>query len=160
MLYAKVDADGTPLEVPISESKLRSLFPHVILPAVLTADSLKAISYEMVDLNDEVQKREPMHILRSSIPVRGTDGKLIRVMENVPLSEGYLKSLWATVRIRRDNALRNIVDKINPMRWEALTDAEKDEVKKFRKDLLNITEQNEDPQSIVWPPVPECIKIK
>lgn len=58
------------------------------------------------------------------------------------------------VRARRDNLLKETVDSVNPMRWEALSDEQKDAWRVYRQALLDVPQQEGFPTNIVWPEEP------
>lgn len=60
-------------------------------------------------------------------------------------------------RLKRDEALRNYVDTMNPMRWETLSEVEKSEWRAFRQALLDIPQQAGFPDNIEWPNLPSFI---
>lgn len=59
------------------------------------------------------------------------------------------------IRSTRDNLLSQDVDKINAIRWEALTEEKKEEWRVYRQALLDITLQQTFPLEVVWPTKPE-----
>lgn len=62
----------------------------------------------------------------------------------------------ATVREQRNLLLSTEVDPIvsNPLRWAELTGDEQFEWTQYRTDLLNVTDQDGFPQTVVWPTPP------
>lgn len=54
-------------------------------------------------------------------------------------------------RHKRNNLLKQSVDRINPLRWETYTEQEKAQWTTYRKALLDIPEQSGFPRNIVWP---------
>lgn len=59
--------------------------------------------------------------------------------------------LTREARAKRDNLLKETVDSVNPMRWELLTDAQKDAWRAYRQALLDIPQQDGFPWNIEWP---------
>lgn len=57
----------------------------------------------------------------------------------------------AQVRSERDQRLKNECDCINPMRWETMTDAQKDLARAHRLALLDVPNQPGFPWSVTWP---------
>lgn len=55
------------------------------------------------------------------------------------------------VRSERDQRLRAECDCINPMRWETMTDAQKDLARAHRLALLDVPNQPGFPWSVTWP---------
>lgn len=64
-----------------------------------------------------------------------------------------LKELAKQARARRDNLLKTEVDAMNPMRWEALTEEQKEAWRAYRQALLDVPQQEGFPTSIIWPEV-------
>lgn len=58
------------------------------------------------------------------------------------------------MRAKRDRLLRDNVDAINPMRWETMTEEEKDEWRTYRAALLDVPQQKSFPFAIDWPETP------
>lgn len=58
------------------------------------------------------------------------------------------------VRVDRDNLLR-LVDRFNPIWWEALTFEQRDAWRDYRQALLDVPQQEGFPYSIQWPERPE-----
>jgi len=73
------------------------------------------------------------------------------------LSEDNLtaQELADRARAQRDTLLREVVDSMNPMRWEAMTDTQKDAWRAYRQALLDVPQQEGFPMTIVWPEVPD-----
>lgn len=61
------------------------------------------------------------------------------------------------VREQRLFLLRTEVDAINAMRWETLSEENKEKWRTYRQELLDITDQTGFPWNIVWPKKPEEI---
>jgi hypothetical protein len=47
------------------------------------------------------------------------------------------------------------VDSVNPIRWESLTQQQKDELIAYRQELLDIPQQVGFPVTIIWPDPPQ-----
>lgn len=78
----------------------------------------------------------------------------------IELTEGEFgiyqeEKIGIAIRARRDNLLKEVVDSVNPMRWEVLTDAQKDAWRAYRQALLDIPQQEGFPTTITWPTRPE-----
>lgn len=65
-----------------------------------------------------------------------------------------MERLTREARAKRDNLLKETVDSVNPMRWEALTDTQKDAWRAYRQALLDVPQQEGFPMNIVWPVIP------
>jgi hypothetical protein len=62
--------------------------------------------------------------------------------------------LTREARARRNTLLKEVVDSVNPMRWEVLTDTQKDAWRAYRQALLDVPQQEGFPNNIVWPEAP------
>lgn len=62
--------------------------------------------------------------------------------------------LTREARARRDTLLKETVDSVNPMRWEAMSDEQKDAWRAYRQALLDVPQQEGFPTNIVWPEAP------
>ena len=62
--------------------------------------------------------------------------------------------LTREARARRDYLLKETVDSVNPMRWEALTELKKDAWRAYRQALLDVPQQERFPTNISWPEAP------
>lgn len=58
-------------------------------------------------------------------------------------------------RAKRDALLQTTIDAMNPMRWETLTELQKDAWRTYRQALLDVPQQEGFPTNIVWPEVPD-----
>lgn len=67
-----------------------------------------------------------------------------------------IQRLTREARARRDTLLKETVDSVNPMRWEALTDEQKDAWRAYRQALLDVPQQEGFPTNIIWPNIPEA----
>ena len=86
---------------------------------------------------------------------RVIDGKVVLGTEPTQLA----KEQGEYIRMERYLRLRQC-DKISPMRWNAMTQAQKDAWTKYRQDLLDIPQQkgfpwDGDPDKVPWPKEPE-----
>ena len=66
-----------------------------------------------------------------------------------------MEQLTREVRAHRDSLLKEVVDTMNPMRWEAMTELQKDAWRTYRQALLDVPQQEGFPTNIVWPEVPD-----
>jgi hypothetical protein len=65
----------------------------------------------------------------------------------------FLESL-DLIRAERDQILADTVDRMNPMRWNSLTDEKKAEWTNYRTQLLTITNRIARTDYVVWPQIP------
>ena len=77
----------------------------------------------------------------------------------VEITEEDYKTLVLTqvvksARAKRDTLLQTIIDAMNPMRWETLTDVQKDAWRAYRQALLDVPQQEGFPVNVVWPVPP------
>ena len=66
-----------------------------------------------------------------------------------------LENTIRTERARRDSLLLEVVDAMNPMRWELLSDDEKQSWRDYRQALLDVPQQPGFPKEIDWPVAPD-----
>lgn len=57
---------------------------------------------------------------------------------------------------KRDELLRNGVDRISPVWWASMTEQEQQAWSQYRQDLLNVPQQQQFPQVIDWPVSPDA----
>lgn len=65
-----------------------------------------------------------------------------------------MQRLTRQARAKRDNLLKEVVDSVNPMRWELFTEEQKQAWRVYRQSLLDIPQQEGFPINIVWPETP------
>lgn len=58
-------------------------------------------------------------------------------------------------RAKRDALLQTTIDAMNPMRWETLTELQKDAWRTYRQALLDVPQQEGFPTDVVWPVLEE-----
>lgn len=59
------------------------------------------------------------------------------------------------LRTERDKRLKAYVDTMNPARWEAMTEAQRQAWRAYRQALLDLPETTTDPRHPDWPARPE-----
>ena len=66
------------------------------------------------------------------------------------------------IRTKRAGILSSLVDPVisNPMRWDALTSTQQNEVTTYRTALLDITDQDTFPTSVTWPTIPSVLELE
>lgn len=64
------------------------------------------------------------------------------------LDQSQLMRAW------RDQVLLNTSDRINPMRWEEMTDEQKQAHRTYRQALLDLPQQAGFPWEVIWPVAP------
>lgn len=87
-----------------------------------------------------------------------SQGKHIVTREDgYPIAKPYeitSEMLGKQARERRDSLLKETVDSVNPMRWEAMTDEQRDAWRTYRQALLDVPQQDGFPTNINWPEAP------
>lgn len=58
------------------------------------------------------------------------------------------------IREKRQGLLRRYVDIMSGPRWEVMTEDQKQVYRDYRQALLDVTDQETFPESVVWPPQP------
>lgn len=71
----------------------------------------------------------------------------------LPKSAGGLDNLKAASKTLRNKLLQEHVDAVNPIRYEALTQAQREELKQYRQALLDLPQQATWPH-VTWPTKP------
>ena len=67
-------------------------------------------------------------------------------------TETGIKSMQ--VRDERDYRIRSEVDVYNPIRWEALSEEQREQLKQYRSELLDVPQQEGFPWEVIWPTRP------
>ena len=116
---------------------------HVILP--LDINSYYVDKYgEIVRFSDEeLQEKSAFRIGYQWCP------KQRRQVKVFTDNEIYEKLVF-DARLKRDSLLA-VVDKMNPMWWETLSEAQKQSWIEYRQALLDVPQQSEFPDAIEWP---------
>ena len=65
-----------------------------------------------------------------------------------------IEQIAERARFKRNNLLKQTVDRINPLRWESYTQEQKDAWAAYRQALLDVPQQEGFPTNIVWPVKP------
>lgn len=65
-----------------------------------------------------------------------------------------LNDLIQNARMQR-NFLLTKIDLINPIRWESFTEEQKNTLRNYRQDLLDVPQQKDFPNNIIWPILPK-----
>lgn len=86
----------------------------------------------------------------------GIDKKYDPTTGDFVIDEEYLCN---RARKNREKLLQEMDEVVsNPLRWEELSSSDKQSVKEYRGQLLNIPEQEGFPLNIDWPSTPEVLK--
>ena len=62
---------------------------------------------------------------------------------------------WQRIRSRRAGLFRAQIDSLNPLRWEAMDEAQKQAWRAYRQALRDIPQVFSDPEDVIWPVPPE-----
>lgn len=84
-------------------------------------------------------------------------GIIKTLTEEQYLSMRDTENITKTIQVRnqRDLMLRQHVDLLNPMRWEGLSDQQKDSWRVYRQALLDVPQQPGFPWDVQWPVPPQ-----
>lgn len=55
------------------------------------------------------------------------------------------------IRASRDSLLISYIDTLNPIRWEFMSEEQKDAWRIYRQELLDIPQQPQFPYDVIWP---------
>lgn len=148
--------DGKPINYPVEESNFRQLFPNISLPEFLSEQDVEHLGFGVYKSQSAPMPEIFEKVIEIS-PVKDEQGVWVQTWAVVPLNEDELAELTAQkikkVRSERDNLLASTVDRLNPIRWDTLSDEEKNAWRAYRQALLDITLQP-DPFNITWPTQP------
>lgn len=133
-----------------SIGQLRRDNPTTSFPKIISEEMLE--SYNIYPL---VQEEEPsvnrmIETTELQSPKK-VSGNWVRKWKVKKLSQVVVEK---NIREERDRLLKENVDTMNPMRWDLMTDIQKEEWNRYRKDLLSVTEQEGFPYDVIWPICP------
>ena len=72
-----------------------------------------------------------------------------------PNTELTSELLELAVRRKRNLLLKKTVDTVNPIRWSAMSEQQKNDWTSYRQALLDIPQQATFPNNVIWPSKPE-----
>lgn len=151
MLIAKVENNQV-MEI----GDYRDLLPHVSHPTSGPDFSyLNSIGWYQVNVFKSYDRQT--HKLVNTTPY--FEDSFVYTVAVEELTEDELLAInnnkALEIRSIRDNILSQEVDKINAIRWEAMTEEKKEEWRTYRQALLDIPTQTTFPSEVVWPNKPE-----
>lgn len=177
MLYAKVDENGNPIERAINYKQLEKIFHDqgtLIPPQSHIRNILDSISYVEVPQTAEIPTPKAGFKSIPGIPVKQETQEVVTTVDEngAEIQEtqtviSYLRT-WEyeetdsdipherRMRERRNNLLKKYIDTISPVRWNAFTDEEKQEVTDFYQALLDLSNQETWPH-VFLPRVPRVL---
>ena len=147
MSYVKVTNDEAEI---YSIGHLRRDNPNVSFPRNPSNELLAKWDVYPLEVKPEPSKDD----LTETTAIRDpelVDGKWIRDWDVNKLEENAAS---AKVRMKRNEILETKVDTINPLRWEAMDEMEKELWKNYRQKLLDLPLQTGFPFSVSWPVSP------
>lgn len=150
MSYIKL-TNGVPEIYSIGH--LRRDNPNISFPKNISDETLSKFDVYQLETKPEPSRDELTETTELKDPVL-VDGKWIRDWEVKQVSQTAAES---NIRTERDRILSDVVDSMNPMRWESLSEDEKTKWKTYRQELLDITAQEGFPYSVTWPTAPEGV---
>lgn len=146
MLIAKVENNQI-----LQIADYREMFPNISFPASgIDKDFMDANNLLYVTLwkaHTDVEK-----LVSSDAYLENNQVYTVKVKTKTEEEiKADIASKAAKVRAERNAKLADTVDKINPLRWESMTDSQKENWRVYRKFLLDVPEQIGFPDNVIWP---------
>lgn len=135
---------------------------HEVRKAVYTIDNRIDCEINHVKLGwipFTVSDKDPEELGRELYKelINNTHGDILEYTSPVITEEVLAQS----IRNERDNLLSELDQVImNPLRWEDIQDKVKDEVRVYRKNLLDIPQQKSFPLEVTFPSKPDVLDLK
>ena len=146
MLIAKVENNQI-----LQIADYREMFPNISFPA-------SGIDKEFMDANNLLYvtlwkaHTDTEKLVSSDAYIENNQVYTVKVEAKTEEEiNADIASKAAKVRAERNARLADTVDRINPLRWESMTDSEKENWRTYRNALLDIPEQIGFPDNVVWP---------
>lgn len=100
-----------------------------------------------LDLNDTESTIDLNHLYEKII----ADNNIAAYIP--PTEEELLREATDAAKAERKRLLETFVDPVvsNPLRWADLTEEQQNDLKRYRQELLDITDQEGFPHDIIWP---------
>jgi len=160
MLYVKIDSSGQPLEVPKSYSQVKADLleeNNSVIPAE-NVFSTTAHNYGY-GLCPYVEPPVPATGKRYelAIPTKQADNTYLRTYKEVEATEQEIENRKIEIRADRRRVLQRYIDSVSPVRWNAMSEADKAAVTAYRQQLLDLPSAQGFP-FIALPPLPDCLK--
>lgn len=154
-MYAKIINDEV-IQYPYSIRDLRIDYPNTSFPNNLTEDDLNSYNVYKIQSTSKPSCERNQKVEETTPVLENNVWK--QKWETINLSEEeyniLLEATARRVRMTRDRSLAEFVDVINPMRWESMTDEQKQAWRNYRQELLDVPEQESFPWEIEWPVTP------
>jgi len=148
MLIAKVENNQI-----LQIADYREMFPNISFPAsgindeFMDANSLLYVTLWKAHTDAEKLVSSDAYIENNQVYTVKVEAKTEEEIN------ADIASKAAKVRAERNAKLADTVDRINPLRWESMTDSEKENWRTYRNALLDVPEQIGFPDNVVWPEV-------
>lgn len=85
---------------------------------------------------------------------RVVDGELRTIPQEIRDNRSRQEK-WQRIRQRRAGLFRAQIDSLNPIRWEALDEAQKQAWRSYRQALRDLPQTFSNPEDVIWPTPPE-----
>ena len=157
MFYVKVDANGNPTEVAknFREIKQEYTAKNTAIPdEVVFLQNLSNFGYVEVPESEPLPPKSGSKVV-PDVPTKNADGTMTRTWKYEPSENEALMEY--DMRIRRDNLLRKYADTLSPIRWEDFTEEQKQEIRNWRKSLLDLPSAEGWPY-VMMPQTPQVLK--
>jgi hypothetical protein len=156
-MYIKINQDGSTV-YPYLLGNLKKDFPEVSFTNPVLESSLNRYNVFSIQYGPYPQDFTMFQVIESSQPFL-EDGVWKVTFTVRDKNEAEMAELLAEhqreVRSSRDNILKDTVDLLNPIRWEAMTEEQKQAWRDYRQALLDVPQQEGFPYDISWPSKPE-----
>ena len=154
-MYAKI-IDNQVIQYPYSIRDLRADYPNTSFPNNLTENDLLSYNVYKIQSTPKPSCETNQRVQETTLVLE--NGVWKQAWETINLSEeeyaALVESLARRVRVTRDTMIKEFVDVINPMRWESMSDEQKQAWRNYRQELLDVPEQESFPWEIEWPVSP------
>ena len=161
MLYVKVDSNGNATDIPRTYDEIKRdefISSNKIIPA--EGVFIQNRVFEGYACVPVAEKPIPPvgKIAKLQIPTeKNSDGTFNRKWEMVDATDEEKKEESRVKRLIRDATLAKHLDRITPLRWNAMSDADKQSVTDYRQTLLDLPNDKNWP-FVEVPDLPEAIK--
>lgn len=153
MLYARI-TEGQ-IKYPIYP---RQEYPNISFPEVIAASSLPADCVQVERVSAPVITRFQQAIEGSPALEDGVWKQTWAVRDFDEAEQAMVvENGYAELRAQRDQVLRDVVDPMgSAMRWNALTNDQRDAWGVYRQALLDLPQNTPDPFNVDWPTPPSA----
>jgi len=156
-MFALIE-DGAVAQYPYNIYQLKMAHPNVSFPAdpsdaTLQEFGMFRVASEAQPAVSDTQTLEEDPPVFSAEDQRWTQVWRVRDMTAEEVQQ-ITNGKSAEIRAERNEKLKDTADRINPMRWEAMTDEQKQAQRTYRQALLDVPQQAGFPWAIEWPVAP------